>query len=133
LRCQHPLGLHLGGHHGIRSYKDLEVWQEGIELAIEVYEYTDRFPSYERFGIISQMCRAAVSIPSNIAEGQCKSRKEFLHHISHSRGSYQELETLLVISERRQYGSPNLLAGVQRRLKVEGRLVSGLRRSLLPG
>src|SRR4051812_1270147 len=116
----------------IRSYKDLEVWQEAIELAIEVYEYTDRFPSYERFGISSQMCRAAVSIPSNIAEGQCKSRKEFLHHISHSRGSLQELDTLFVIAERRGYGDPAQREPLQQRLDMEGRLLAGLKRSLLP-
>ena len=116
----------------IRNYKDLDVWQEGIELAVGVYEYTDLFPKYERFGISSQMCRAAVSIPSNIAEGQCKSRKEFLHHISHSRGSLQELDTLFVIAERREYGDPALLTSLQERLGVEGRLLSGLKRSLLP-
>ena len=116
----------------IRSYRDLEVWQEGIELAIKVYECTDHFPGYERFGITSQMCRAAVSIPSNIAEGQCKSRKEFLHHISHSRGSLQELDTLFVIAERRGYGDSVLLASIQERLDVEGRRLAGLKRSLLP-
>ena len=116
----------------IRTYRDLKVWQEGIDLAVKVYEFRDHFPTYERFGISSQMCRAAVSIPSNIAEGQCKSRKEFLHHISHSRGSLQELDTLCVIAERREYGDPALLASLQERLQVEGRLLSGLKRSLLP-
>ena len=116
----------------IRNYKDLDVWQEGIELSLSVYEFTDHFPKYERFGMSSQMCRAAVSIPSNIAEGQCKSTKEFLHHISHSRGSLQELDTLFVIAARRDYGHSALLASLQERLDVEGRLLSGLRRSLLP-
>jgi four helix bundle protein len=116
----------------IRNYRDLEVWQGGIELAIKVYEWTDQFPRYERFGISSQMCRAAVSIPSNIAEGQCKSRKEFLHHISHSRGSLQELDTLFVIAERRGYGDPAQRDPLQQRLDMEGRLLAGLKRSLLP-
>ena len=115
----------------IRTYKDLEVWQQGIELAVEVYEYTDGFPSFERFGISSQMCRAAVSIPSNIAEGQCKSRKEFLHHVTHSRGSLQELMTLLLISERRRYGSAKQRDHVRDRAEIEGRLLSGLRNSLV--
>jgi four helix bundle protein len=53
----------------IRTYFDLDAWKEGIELAVQVYEYTDAFPRYERFGISSQMCRAAISIPSNVAEG----------------------------------------------------------------
>ena len=116
----------------IRNYKDLEVWQEGIELAIKVYEWTDQFPRHERFGISSQMCRAAVSIPSNIAEGQCKSRREFLHHISHSRGSLQELDTLFVIAERRGYGDRAMKDSLQERLDVEGRLLAGLQRSLTP-
>jgi four helix bundle protein len=115
----------------VRTCEDLEVWQEGIELAIQVYELTDRFPYYERFGISSQMCRAAVSIPSNVAGGQCKSRKEFLHHISHSRGSLQELMTLIVIAERRRYGSSDMFGDVRRRADTEGRLLSGLRRSLI--
>ena len=116
----------------IRTYFDLDAWKEGIELAVQVYEYTDGFPKYERYGICSQMCRAAVSIPSNVAEGQCKSPKEFLHHVSHSRGSLQELMTLLVISERRGYGSTALLDGVRHRAEREGRLLGGLRRSLIP-
>lgn len=115
----------------IRTYKDLEVWREGIELAILVYDNTDRFPGYERFGISSQMCRAAVSIPANIAEGQCKSRKEFIHHVTHSRGSLQELMTLLLISERRRYGSAEQRDHVLHRAELEGRLLSGLRNSLL--
>ena len=114
----------------IRSYKDLEVWREGIDLAVKVYQYTDLFPTYERFGMCSQMCRAAVSIPSNIAEGQCKSPKEFLHHVSHSRRSLQELITLNVIAERREYGSPALRDEVFARGELEGRLLSGLRRWL---
>lgn len=116
----------------IQSYKDLTVWSEGVELAISVYECTDLFPKYERFGISSQMCRAAVSIPSNIAEGQCKTLKEFLHHISHSRGSLQELMTLTLRAQRRQYGSVMKLDEVRARGEMEGRLLSGLRRSLIP-
>jgi four helix bundle protein len=114
-----------------KTYKDLEAWQQGIELAVQVYQWTDRFPGYERFGISSQMCRAAVSIPSNIAEGQCKSRKEFLHHVTHSRGSLQELMTLIVIAERRHYGSSQLLSEICTRADLEGRLLYGLRRSLV--
>ncbi|HEY2376315.1 MAG TPA: four helix bundle protein [Gemmatimonadaceae bacterium] len=115
----------------IRTYMDLEAWKEGIELAVQVYQLTDRFPRYERFGLSSQMCRAAVSIPSNVAEGQCKSRKEFQHHVSHSRGSLQELMTLVVIADRRSYGSADLLAEIRVRADREGRLLSGLRRSLM--
>ena len=115
----------------VRNFRDLDAWKEGIELALRVYQYTDRFPTYERFGICSQMCRAAVSIPSNIAEGQCKSTRSFLHHISHSRGSLQELMTWLVISERRGYGHAEVLADISKRADREGGLLFGLRRSLV--
>ena len=114
----------------VRTFRDLDAWNEGIELALRVYRCTDRFPNYERFGISSQMCRAAVSIPSNIAEGQGKSTRSFLHHISHSRGSLQELMTLLVISERRGYGAAQELAEISKRADHEGALLFGLRRSL---
>ena len=59
----------------LRTYKDLEAWREGIELAVQIYEWTDGFPKFERFGISSQMCRAAVWVPSNVAEAnasQCE-------------------------------------------------------------
>ena len=104
----------------IRTYKDLEVWRGGIELAVRAYECTDGFPRYERFGISSQMYRAAVSIPANIAEGQCKSRKEFIHHGTHSRGSLQELMTLLLIAERRRYGAAEQRDRVLHRAELEG-------------
>ena len=114
----------------VKTLRDLDAWKEGLELAVRVYECTDRFPRYERFGISSQMCRAAVSIPSNISEGQCKSTPSFLHHISHSRGSLQELMTLILISERRRYGVPEELADIAKHADREGALLFGLRRSL---
>ena len=115
----------------VKTFRDLDAWKEGIELALLVYQCTDRFPSYERFGICSQMCRAAVSIPSNIAEGQCKSPRSFLHHISHSRGSLQELMTLTVIAERRDYGVAEELADLAKRADREGGLLFGLSRSVI--
>lgn len=79
-----------------RSYKDLLVWQKGMDLAKQVYRVTRAFPNEERFGLVSQMRRAAVSIPSNIAEGQARhTTKEFIQFISHSEGSVAELETQL--------------------------------------
>lgn len=79
-----------------RSYKDLLVWQKGMDLAKQVYRVTRAFPNEERFGLVSQMRRAAVSIPSNIAEGQARhTTKEFIQFISHAEGSVAELETQL--------------------------------------
>jgi|SRR5579859_300754 len=83
----------------VKSYRDLLVWQKGIVLAKKVYVLTQKFPRAEKFGLTSQMRRAAVSIPSNIAEGQARhTRKEFVQFISHSEGSLAELETQVILS-----------------------------------
>src|SRR6516164_3234150 len=82
-----------------RSYKDLVVWQKGIALAKLVYQVTRAFPSEEKFGLVAQMRRAAVSIPSNIAEGQARhTTGEFIQGISHAEGSLAELDTQLTIA-----------------------------------
>jgi four helix bundle protein len=82
-----------------RGYKDLLVWQKGMELAKEVYRVTQPFPNEEKFGLVSQMRRAAVSIPSNIAEGQARhTTKEFIQFVSHAEGSVAELETQLILA-----------------------------------
>ena len=82
-----------------RSYKDLLVWQKGIELAKLIYRLTQAFPSEETFGSIAQMRRAAVSIPSNIAEGQARhTTGEFVQFISHAEGSVAELDTQLILA-----------------------------------
>ena len=90
----------------IRSYQDLLVWQKGMALVKKIYQLTRSFPDAERFGLTSQMRRAAVSIPSNIAEGQARhTRKEFVQFISHSEGSVAELETQVIISVELGYCS----------------------------
>jgi len=82
-----------------RSYKDLIVWQKGITLAKLVYQVTTNFPSEEKFGLVAQMRRAAVSIPSNFAEGQARHKTgEFIQFISHAEGSLAELDTQLILS-----------------------------------
>ena len=84
---------------GINSYRDLLVWQKGMALAKQVYSLTRAFPDDEKFGLISQMRRAAVSVPSNIAEGQARQgRKEFAQFLSHAEGSLAELDTQLALS-----------------------------------
>jgi four helix bundle protein len=86
-------------NHGTQNYKDLLVWQKGIELAKSVYRLTQNFPSEEKFGLVSQMRRAAVSIPSNLAEGQARHTSgEFVQFISHAEGSAAELDTQLILS-----------------------------------
>jgi four helix bundle protein len=82
-----------------QNFKDLLVWQRGMALAKRIYEITRTFPSDERFGLVAQMRRAAVSIPSNIAEGQARHPTgEFVQFISHAEGSLAELETQLRLS-----------------------------------
>ena len=82
-----------------RSYKDLVVWQKGIALAKLVYSMTRTFPSEEKFGLIAQMRRAAVSVPSNIAEGQARhTTGEFIQFLSHAEGSVAELDTQLILA-----------------------------------
>ena len=83
-----------------RSYRDLEVWQLAMALAKQVYEATGAFPSDERFGLINQMRRAAVSIPSNVAEGHARSSTaEFQRFITIAMGSVAELETQILLSQ----------------------------------
>ena len=87
-----------------RSYKDLVVWQKGIALAKDVYRITQDFPSAEKFGLVAQMRRAAVSIPSNVAEGQARhTTGEFIQFISHAEGSLAELDTQLMLSIELQF------------------------------
>ncbi len=83
------------------SYKNLIVWQKSISLVTRLYEVTDKFPKEEIFGLVSQMRRCAVSIPSNIAEGRYRgTEKEFLHFIRIAYGSGAELETQIEIAKR---------------------------------
>jgi four helix bundle protein len=85
----------------VQSFRDLLVWQKGIELAEAVYALTRPFPAEEKFGLVSQLRRAAVSVPSNIAEGQVRrSAVEFAHFLSISLGSLAELETQLMIASK---------------------------------
>ena len=84
---------------GIKTHKDLDVWKESMTLAKEVYKLTKSFPQEETYGLASQMKRAAVSIPSNIAEGAARnSSKEFIQFLYMSLGSLAELETQLLLS-----------------------------------
>ncbi|GEM_PF-138033 len=82
-----------------RHYKELLIWQKGMVLAKLVYKLTARFPPQERFGLTAQLRRAAVSVPSNIAEGQARQgTKEFLQFLSHAVGSLAEVETQILLS-----------------------------------
>ena len=90
----------------IRSYKDLEIWQEGIELVTTVYKLTNDFPKEELYGLTSQLRRAAVSVPANIAEGYARNhRAELRQFLYIALASLAELETLSIIAVRLGYTS----------------------------
>ena len=88
----------------IKSYKDLEVWKVSMELATLVYDVTKKLPDEEKYGLSSQIRRAVISVPSNIAEGASrKNTKEFIHYLYISNGSLSELETQIELAERLTY------------------------------
>jgi len=85
----------------VESYQDLQVWQKSMDLVLECYRVTHRFPSNEQFGLTAQLKRAAVSVPANIAEGFGRwHRKEFVRFLLTANGSLKEVETHLIISQR---------------------------------
>lgn len=88
----------------IHNFRELIAWQKGMQLATKVYEITRKFPSYETYGLSSQIQRSATSIPSNIAEGSGRSTsKELIHFLSFSLGSAYELETELLLAKQFNY------------------------------
>ena len=99
--------------NNVRTVKDLKVWQKSIELVELIYKITERYPSNEQYGLVSQMRRAAVSVPSNIAEGYRRQyRKEYKQFLSVALGSCSELETQLEISKRLGFLKDNDLSAV---------------------
>ena len=88
----------------VRSCYDLQIWQKGMDLTMNIYEITKFFPEVEKFGLVSQMRRAAVSIPSNIAEGYGRyNKKEFLNFLRIAKGSLCELDTQLIIAAKLEF------------------------------
>jgi len=113
------------------SYKDLIAWQKGMDLVTTVYDATEGFPSHEQFGLVSQLRRAAVSVPSNIAEGKAHySNRDFVRFLRHARGSLAEIETQILIAQQRKYLSDTTVTKLGRQLDELGRILSGLIDSL---
>jgi four helix bundle protein len=91
----------------VKSFRDLRVWQRSLELVEEIYRVSAGFPQHEIYGLTNQLRRAAVSVPSNIAEGHTREHtKEYLHHVSMAQASLAEIETQLEIASRLKYLSP---------------------------
>ena len=114
-----------------QHYKDLIAWQKAMHLVHAIYDATDKFPRRETYSLTDQIRRAAVSIPSNIAEGQAHySNREFLHYLRHSRGSLAELETQLLIAHKRNYLIDSDAADLLKSADELSRILSGLINSL---
>ncbi len=114
-----------------RNYADLIAWQKAMSLLETVYKVSTTLPTDERFGLVSQMRRAAVSIPANIAEGEGRrSRGVFLNQLSVASGSLRELETLVHAANRLGYISEETSSDLLSRAAEVGRLINGLFTSL---
>ena len=124
----HPLK---GESNMLQSYRDLLVWQKALELAVRIYRVSERFPKSEIYGLTSQLRRAAVSVPSNIAEGYGRgSRKEYLQFLSVAQGSLKELETQIILAQRLSYTSEIEAEGTLSESGTVGKMLGGLMRSL---
>jgi four helix bundle protein len=115
----------------LESYRQLKVWQLGMQLAKDVYLLTQKFPKHEIYGLSSQLQRSVVSIPANIAEGHARdSTKNYLRHLSIAQGSLAETETHLLLAESLKYAEPDQIAPILEKCTEERKMLSGLRRSL---
>ena len=116
----------------MRPHQRLEVWIKALEFVIEIYRRTEGFPKEERYGLTSQIRRAAVSIPANVAEGAGRqSKKDFARFLSNAQGSASELETELTIAQRLGYLDKSTFDKLMVELDRIGRLITGLNRRLV--
>jgi len=114
----------------ITSFRDLVAWQKAMDLADLAYTLTARFPAEERFGLSYQMRKAAVSIPSNIAEGHRRRTPGYIHHVEIALGSHGELHTQSILAYRRRFIGEADRVRLESLLAQVGRLTHGLLRSL---
>ena len=115
----------------VRHYSELIAWQKSMDVVEEVNRHTECFPQREIFGITNQMRRAAVSVPSNIAEGQGRATtNDFLHFLHIARGSLQELETQTILSKRLSFLQEGNYDAMMARMAEVARVLNGLIKSL---
>ena len=114
-----------------KGYEDLQVWQQSIELAVVTYNVTKNFPTEEKFGLTSQMRRAAYSVPSNIAEGcNRNSSNEFQQFLSIAQGSLGELKTQMIIAHRVNLLAKDKFDIIVGHIDIVGRMLNALQNSL---
>lgn len=114
----------------VRSYRDLDVWQRGMDVCVQIYQVTASFPQSEMYGLTSQVRRAAISIPSNIAEGHARPRRDFARFIQIAYGSLNEVETQLELSKRVGYLPQGVPDGLISELAILGRQLNSLKQKL---
>lgn len=115
----------------VKSYRDLLVWQKSMSFVTEVYRHLESFPKQEQYGLVSQIKRSSLSIPSNIAEGSSRrSTKEFLHYINIATGSLAEVETQLQIANNLNYLDADTLKNMLGHTDEISRMLQGLYHSL---
>jgi len=115
----------------IRNYRDLSVWQLGMDIAVRVYEVTREFPADEKFGLTSQLRRAAGSVPANVAEGHARSStKDYLRYVAIAIGSLAETSTFIELAGRLEYGNVDELRRIYEMTTEERRMLRSLQRSL---
>ena len=115
----------------MRPHENLRTWIESMDFVLAVYKSTDSFPKEEKYGLTSQIRRAAVSIPANIAEGAARtSKKEFGHFVSNAQGSASELETELILASRLGYLRESDFKTLIIDLERIGKMITGLHRRL---
>ncbi len=116
---------------GIKSYRDLMVWQRSMELAQAIYVLVKKFPKAEEYRLTSQMIRAAISIPANIAEGNTRAtKKDYARFVSIARGSTAELSTFLMLAMRIELAPKQEIGPDLESCEEVGRMLTGLHRSL---
>jgi four helix bundle protein len=117
----------------MRNFKELKIWQKGIDIAIRTYQLADTFPKEDKFSLVQQMTKGSVSIPSNIAEGSSrKSERDYSRFIEISLGSAFELETQIIIAEKLHKGDQQLLQELKTEITDEQKMLTGFQQKLNP-
>ncbi len=116
----------------IQSYRDLEAWKVGMDFAVRIYAVTKQFPRTELYGLTSQLRRASVAVPSNVAEGHRQGTKAYSHFVTMALGSLAEAETQIELARRLSFLTYEDAKEVAELSATLGRILHGLRRALTP-
>jgi four helix bundle protein len=116
----------------IRSHRDLVVWQKAMDLTVGVYGLARRLPRFETYGLVSQLTRAAASVPANIAEGHARgTRRDYAKFVAIGRGSLMETDTFLLLAVRLGYLPAHDVTSLRNKIEEVSKMLTGLRKRLL--